>query len=90
MLVGGETELALVDFGNLLQAGLKILARLVLNASVLDEAREVMLPLAVCLPAEPVNVGSKFEWLRRIEGESLSLLYCSLEHVKAHPINGIL
>jgi hypothetical protein len=90
MLVGGESEVALVDLSDLLEPGLELLLRLVLDSSVLDEHREVVVALVVLRPAELVDGRVEREGALALELLAESSLDVGLEALDPHSVDSVL
>ena len=90
MLIRSQTELALVYLRDLFQRRLKITAGLILHASILDEAGEMMFAILASLPAKVVDITVERIRPCRLELEAEKFLDFSLESIEAHAINRIL
>ena len=90
MLVRRQPECAPVYLGDLAQTSLEVPCRLVLNAAVLNEAREVVLSVVAFDPAEVINVTIECErpwWLKFVAQEFLNL---GFEDLQTHSVYGVL
>ena len=90
MLVRCRAERALVHLGDLAETGLEVLLGLVLDASVLDEAGEVVFPILAGDPTEVIDVFVERERTGRLELVSKELLDCRFEVVEAHAVDRVL
>jgi hypothetical protein len=90
VLVRRQPEPALMNFGNLAKSSLEVLPRLILNPSVLDEASEVVLALAILHPTKFVDVTCEIERAGGLKSKTLTSLYLSFELVQSHAIDGVL
>ena len=90
MLVRSQPELALVYLRDLSQRRFEITAGLVLHASVLNEASEVMFAIFASLPAKVVDVTVERIRPCGLELEAKKFLDFCLENIEAHAIDGIL
>lgn len=89
MLIRSEAELSLVYLCDLPQRRLKITARLVLDATVFDEARKMMLAILASLPAKVVNVTIESVGTSGLEAKAETFLYLGFESIKAHAVDCI-
>ena len=90
MLVRSQTELPLVHLRDRSQSRLEITAGLVLHASILDEASEMVFAVLAGLPAKVVDVTVERKRSCRLEPEAKKFLDFSLESIEAHAIDRIL
>ena len=90
MLIRGQTELALVYLRNLSQRRLEITAGFVLHASILDEAREMVLSILAGFPAKVVDVTVERKRSCRLELEAKTFLNFRLKNIEAYTVNRIL
>jgi hypothetical protein len=90
VLVRSQPELALVYLRDLSQCRLEITAGLVLHASILDEASEMVLAILASLPAKVVDVTVERIRPCGLELEAKKFLDFCLENIEAHAINRIL
>ena len=90
VLVRCRAERALVHLGDLAETGLEVLLGLVLDASVLDEAGEVVFPILAGDPTEVIDVFVERERTGRLELVSKELLDCRFEVVEAHAVDRVL
>ncbi len=89
MLICSQAELSLVYLCDLPQCSLEITARLILYATIFDEAGKVMLSVLSGLPAKVVNVTMESVRTGRLEGEAEKFLYLCFEGIEAHAIDRI-
>lgn len=90
VLVGGQTELAVVDLGNLTKTGLVGLGGGILDTSVLDVAA-VMPHLVLTLsPTVPISVIQELEGTSLLDGEGETGLEFGLEPLDATVVDGVL
>ena len=90
MLICRHPEATLMDLGQLAEARLEALTWLVLNASVLDEACEMVAAVLSRRPAEVIDVTVESEGTGRLQGIAQPPLYFRLECVESHSVNGVL
>ena len=74
MLVGRQAKGSLVHFRNLSQARLVISARFILDPSVLDEHRNVVLAVFSSGPAKVINIAIELVRPSRLQGVTQALL----------------
>lgn len=90
MLVGGEAERALVNLGDLAEAGFEIPLGLVLDATILNETGKVVFTVVALDPAVVVGVTLECVWPSRCELIPKELLNFRFEGVKTHAVYGVL
>ena len=89
MLIRSQAELSFVYLCDLPQRSLEITARLILYATIFDEAGKVMLSILSGLPAEVVNIAVESVRTGRLEGEAEEFLYLCFEGIEAHAVDRI-
>jgi hypothetical protein len=90
VLIRSQAKLALMYLCNLLQRSFEVTAGLILNATVFDEASEMMVAILASLPTKVVNVTVERIRPGRLKLEAKKFLHLSSECIKAHPINSVL
>lgn len=90
MLVRSQTECALVDLGDFTKTSLEFPSGFILDASVLDEERDMVPAILSDGPTKMIYVAFKGIRTSRGEFKAEARLYFTLEAVKAHTINCVL
>ena len=89
VLVGGEAEVAFVDFGDFAQAGFERAAGRVGDAAVFDEEGEVPFFVFALHPADAVAARGKFVGADGLEFRAHAVFHFSNEYFRAHALEGV-
>jgi hypothetical protein len=90
VLIRSQAKLALVYLCNRLQRGLEVTSRLILNATVFDEASEMVVSILASLPSKVINVAVERIRPSRLKLEAKKFLHLCFKYIKAHPVNSVL
>lgn len=90
MLVRSQSEGTLMDFGNLPQPSLEVIARFVLDPAIFNKHREVVFTVLPSGPTKIVHISVEKVWSSRRESVTKTLLNFCLEDRQPHAIYSVL